>query len=49
MPRHKKFFWSSKKKLTKYKVIPKFGAQKQVLDVANFEVNFISNHKSFFL
>jgi len=44
MPRHKKFFQSSKKKLTKDKVIPIHSQQNRVLDMANFETNFFSNH-----
>jgi len=44
MARHKKFFQSSKKKLTKDKVILNHGQQNQVLDMANFETNFLSNH-----
>jgi len=38
-----KVFWISKKKLTKYKVIPNYGAQNEVLDMANFEINFLMN------
>jgi len=37
------FFQSSKKKLTKDKVIPIHSAQNWVLDMANFEINFLSN------
>jgi len=40
---HKKFFQSSKKKLTKDKLIPIHGQQNRVLDTANFETNFLSN------
>ncbi len=49
MPRHKKFFWSSKKKLTKFKVVPNYSAQNRVLDMANFEIHFLSNHNWVFL
>ena len=44
MPRHKKLFWSSKEKLTKFKVVPNYSAQNRVLDMANFEIHFLSNH-----
>jgi hypothetical protein len=44
MPRHKKFYWSYKKKFTKFKVLPTCSAQNRVLDMANFEIHFLSNH-----
>ncbi len=43
------FFWSSKKKLTKFKVVPNYIAQNRVLDMANFEIHFLSNHNWVFL
>jgi len=46
MPRQKKYFWTSKKKLTKNKGIPIHGDlgsdQNRVVDMANFETNFLS-------
>jgi len=44
MPRHKKFFQSSKKKFTKDKVILNHIEQNRVIDMANFEINFLSNY-----
>ncbi len=50
MPRRKMSYGpDSKKKLTKYKIIPNYATQNQVQDMANFEINFLSNHKKFFL
>jgi len=40
----KENFWSSKKKLANDKVIPNHVKQNRVLDMANFEINFLSNH-----
>jgi len=39
-----KEIWISKEKLTRDKVIPIHGQQNQVLDMANFEINFLSNY-----
>jgi len=39
-----KFFGSSKKKLTKYKVIPNYSAQNWISNMANCEINFLPNH-----
>jgi len=44
MPRHKKHLGTSKKKLTKDKVIPNHVKQNRILDMANFEINFFLNH-----
>jgi len=49
MPRHKKVFWSSKKKSTKDKAILNHVEQNRVLDMAKFEINFLSNYNQFFL
>jgi len=38
-----KFFQSSKKKLTKDKVMPNHVEQNQVLDMVDFETNFLPN------
>jgi len=35
--------WNSKEKLIKDKVIPIHGQQNQILDMANFEIIFLSN------
>jgi len=37
--------WSPKKKLIKDKVIPIHGQQNQILAMADFEINYLSNHK----
>jgi len=44
MPRYKKVFQSSKNKFTKDKTILNHVEQHQVLDMANFEINFLSNY-----
>jgi len=44
MPRPPNNLWSSKKKMTTRKVIANFVKQNEVLDMANFEINFLSNH-----
>jgi len=44
MPSHKKIFWSSKKNLTKDEVIPIHCQQNRVLDMANLEINYLSNY-----
>jgi len=42
MLRHKKFFWSSMKKSTKDKAILNHVEQIRVLDMSNFEIDFLS-------
>jgi len=44
MPRYKKVFRSYAKKLTKDKLISNHDDQNWVLDMANFENDFLSNH-----
>jgi len=48
MLRYKEKLCISKKKLTKDKVIPNHVKQNQVLDMANFEINFLSKSQLIF-